>query len=818
MTHARAVRAPAALAALGVALGVVLEARTACGPVRFVAARGAAAVLLAVPAAVNCVHRHRAIPSAAMLALDVSLLASLAVAGSIAYDAHHRLASPSDACLLPRGVPITATARVVEVRPSLSSGTRVVVAFERTGEAPAPPERAASGLVWASWPDAEEPPGRGDTVELSGPLEDPRGRRNPGAFDFAAYLRHRRILTVMRCEDARVLARSPGLGRVQQWIAAAIERRLPGETGTLMLGLLLGRTGELPDDLMDAFRRSGTVHILSVSGLHVGFILLIAHALLRSARVPPTAARLLSIPCLVGFAALIGPGAPVMRATAMVIIMIAARSMGRAPSTLNAVGVAAIGILSLDPGSALDLGFQLSYGATLGIVLLYGPARRLVPAPRGRLASRAGKLLDALVLSTSAQLAVAPTLIATTGQFTIVAPLANLVIVPLSTFAVAAGIAMLAANALPGLSSVFAGSAWVSLELLLALTRFTGERAWSAVPVAARFAPAAFLGVVALALCVRGGRARRAGLAAAAGTIVLAAVLAWTGPGRDRARIVFFDVGQGDAALLELPRRRYVLVDAGPGAPWMRSDAGKGVIAPFLRREAVTTLEALVVTHGHDDHVGGAAAVLRSVRVRRLVLPEGWERNTLLAAVAEEARARGTRVVDVARGDSLALPGVDSLRVLGPPRGPDARDIEENDRSVVLLVRIGTARVLLTGDAGRRIDEFVVAAGDALAADVLKVAHHGSPTSSSPLFLQRARPGVAVVSVGARNRYGHPDAAVLERLEACGALVLRTDRDGAIVLDLGQGVLTAEGVASGRRVDAAVQSTREEGGPTTTSE
>ncbi len=136
-----------------------------------------------------------------------------------------------------------------------------------------------------------------------------------------------------------------------------------------------------------------------------------------------------------------------------------------------------------------------------------------------------------------------------------------------------------------------------------------------------------------------------------------------------------------------------------------------------------------------------------------------------------------------------------------------------------LRLRVGAARLLFTGDAGRRIDELEVAAGDALAADVLKVAHHGSPTSSTRSFLERARPAVAIVSVGARNRYGHPDAAVLGRLEACGACVLRTDRDGAIVLDLwGGGLLTAEGTASGRNAAAALHGTRETEGPTTTTE
>ncbi len=200
------------------------------------------------------------------------------------------------------------------------------------------------------------------------------------------------------------------------------------------------------------------------------------------------------------------------------------------------------------------------------------------------------------------------------------------------------------------------------------------------------------------------------------------------------------------------------------------------------------------------------------------MLPDGWERSELLAAVAAEARATGTTVVCVARGDSLALPGVGWVRVLGPPERARAPDLEENDTSVVLRLRIGAAILLFTGDAERRIDDLVVAAGDALAADVLKVAHHGSATSSTPPFIERADSGIAIVSVGARNRYGHPDAAVLERIEASGALVLRTDRDGAVVLDVWEESVTAVGTASGVSAAATLHGTRETGGPTTTSE
>jgi competence protein ComEC len=619
----------------------------------------------------------------------------------------------------------------------------------------------------------------------------------------------------MRCDAARVVREARGVGGLQRALAGVIERRLPGEPGTLMLGLLLGRTGELPDDLMEAFRRSGTVHILSVSGLHVGFVLLIAHALLRSARVAPRAARLLSLPCVVGFAVLIGPGPPVMRSTVMAVVVVLAGAMERAGSTLNAVGVAALALLALDPGCALDLGFQLSYAATLGIVLLYGPLREALPEARGR-AARLTWLRDALLLSSAAQAASAPTLIAAAGQLSVAAPIANLVVVPVSTFAVASGMAMLAADRVPFLGTLFAGSAWASLEVVERAARLTGDQAWSCVPVAARFAPAAFLCVAGLALALRGRMARAVGTAVAVAGLALAAALACVGPGRDRARVVFFDVGQGDAALLEMPGRHYVLVDAGPAAPWMRSDAGRAVIVPYLRREAVTRLEALVLTHGHDDHAGGALAVIEQAAPRALVLPDGWEGSEALARAADAARRVGARVVTVARGDGLLLEGADSVTVLGPQ--PGVPDADGNDSSIVLLVRAGGTRLLLMGDAGVRVEEALLAAGERVGAGVLKVGHHGSATSSSPGFLERVAPGIAVLSVGERNRFGHPDAGVLGRLAACGAAVMRTDRDGAVVIRLRGGRPRASGTASGGTAAAPAQVVRERDGPTTTSE
>jgi competence protein ComEC len=298
-------------------------------------------------------------------------------------------------------------------------------------------------------------------------------------------------------------------------------------------------------------------------------------------------------------------------------------------------------------------------------------------------------------------------------------------------------------------------------------------------------------------------RGRRAGLAVLVGSAVLTAALGLTGPGRSFPRLVFFDVGQGDSILLELPRRRYVLVDAGPGptsadrASGQRvRDAGRDVVLPHLRHEGVTRLDGLVITHAHADHLGGAASVLSAVRVDTLFLPAGGSADARLVELVHLAQRRGARVREVRSGDTLSIGGF-RFAVLWPDPTV-AASWSENNSSLVLRGLVSGCGVLLTGDIERRAEVRICAAHEDLSAWVLKVPHHGSGTSSTEAFLRRVSPGLAVAQVGERNRHGHPDVETLHRLDAVRAAVLRTDLDGAVVVTIREGRTIARSVASGR--------------------
>ena len=800
-------RVPALVTALATALGVGLAGFCAAGDGPHVALfrlLAPAGLLLCLPAAVNLLGRRH--PRA--LLTDVALLCALIAAGFVHYEVSHTALSPDHVALKRTGEAVALRARVAEVRRTSSGQANVVVeALElRDTLRPGLLREPASGLVWARWPDGEAFPTRGDVAVLAGELSVPGGRRNPGAFDFASYLRNRRIHRTLRhCE---LIEREYADRRLTlaEWIYRTVPQRVPGVPGEVLRGLLLGTGRELPDELTESFRRAGTVHVLAVSGLHVGFIVLIVHAVLRSLRLPRKVARLLVLPALVGFVLIVGPKPSVIRASTMAAFLIVAPLLERRPNPLNALGAAGLALLLTRPGSLFDLGFRLSFSAVAGILLLHRPLEEALSVPLRALGRFAVKLAAPVALSLSAQIGVAPILVGVFGEASVISPIANLAVVPLAGLSVASGIALLVSESLGSWpASAFAAVAWSSIRLLVLITERLGDCPWATVQVATRFWPAVLCATTGLCFRMRtmSVRGRRAGVAVMLGSVVLAASLFLAGPGRSYPRVVFFDVGQGDSVLLELPRRQYFLVDAGPGpASGARAektyvrDAGKEIVLRHLRREGVTRLAGVVVTHAHADHYGGAASVLAGVRVDTLLLPVGRTSDVRLADLIAVAERRGTGVRELSSGEVLRI-GDTSLAVLWPA-ATIGDDWSENNSSVVLRGTVSGHDLLLTGDIERRAEEHLCATSAALAAGVLKVSHHGSRTSSTEGFIRRVSPGLAVVQVGERNRYGHPNPQTLDRLEATGAFVVRTDIDGAVVVTFHSARTVVRCVASGR--------------------
>jgi competence protein ComEC len=679
----------------------------------------------------------------------------------------------------------------------------------------------------------------GDRVELTGRL------LAPGDDDYGAFLRRTGVAGTVRATSLRAIATAgppdapAALESLRRGAGDALAVALPEPAAGLAAGILIGLRDRVDRDLAAAFTTAGVSHVVAISGWNIAIVGGVVGALLhRASRRRRSLAILLAV---VAYTAFAGASPSVLRAAAMAAVVLLARESGRAGRAAAALGAATAGLLLVDPGLARDAGMQLSVLATAGLLVWAAPIRaRLDRLGAGRLPDW---LAESLSLSTAAQMATLPVILATFGRLSLISPLANLAVAPIVPAAMAGGALALAGGLLAGLGAPIPIAAplalpgWLALGALIAVVRVA-----AAVPAASvELAPpldsalAAIAGLAMLAMIpavgrrIRaalsrsrprigagmrrgqprpapgggptspgvgparrepagpgparqdGGRARQAvarWVAVALAAAVALTVLAASARPDGRIRLSVLDVGQGDAILIEGERGGRLLVDGGPDGPSLLTALDER-IPPWDRR-----IDVVVVTHPHEDHVGGLPALLERYRVGRAF--ENGMRGPGPAYEAWRAGLAAHRVpvAVLAAGDTLAVDSV-RLRVLWPDRGsvpadPPATGSGINDHSVVLLGEAGGGRFLLTGDTEEGVDP--VLGGRGLPrVDLLKVAHHGSRTATSGPFLDAVRPAFAFVSVGAGNDYGHPSTSTLARISARHARILRTDEAGTIV-------------------------------------
>ncbi|MCI0546530.1 MAG: DNA internalization-related competence protein ComEC/Rec2 [Candidatus Rokubacteria bacterium] len=648
--------------------------------------------------------------------------------------------------------------------------TRFPLVLRGTGTEPV---RPAAGVVPLSLYGPAPPLTPGDHVRVAGEVRALEPFRNPGAEPRGGRPRTPRHFATARATGVERLppAPVPWWLRTRLWIHTVIEGHLPPVSGALLEGLLIGERRQLPPTLLGDFRRAGVYHVLAISGFNVALVAGSAFLLFRLVRVPAPLAAVLALATLLAFAAVVGGQPSVLRATVMGGLFLAAGLLGRESRVWNSLAAALVVLLVLDPGSLAEPGLQLSFAATAGLL-------HLGPWTRARLAPWCpGPIASALAVSVGAQLGVTPVMLLHFGQLSPLGVVANLLVVPLAGLLTTGGVLTLAVATV---SEPVARPLFQSLWLLLVLLRVI-VRAFAALPGAIVYvSPPPALAVAAAGLALlflpwARGRAAALGVAALAIGAGLATIVAALPDGL--ARVVVLDVGQGEAILIRAPNGQALLVDTGGGGPG-RGDRGERVVVPVLRRLGLRRLTALALTEGAADHAGGLAGLLEGMPIDEVWIPAGSEGAAWLGPVA----ARGIPRRVLARGDRRWI-GPLLVTVLHPGRTttPGEPESGERAREEPLLLRVEWglfAAVLATGTG--TAEATTLGAGQPLEATMLKVSGNGSRRGSPPEFLAAVGPRLAAIPVGARNPFGHPAADVLARLGAVGAMVYRTDQDGAI--------------------------------------
>ena len=693
----------------------------------------------------------------------------------------------------------------------------------------------------------------GERLRLPAKLRMPRNYGNPGALDLVGYLASQgiRLTGSARATQVEILPGFEGsrLGlwraRARRSILAHILTLWPGERGALMQAMLIGGRAFFGREIKTDFQRTGTYHILVVSGINVGILAFAVFWALRKLPFRETAATVLTILLSWGYAFVADLGSPVIRATIVLNIYLLTRLLFRDRAGLNALGVAALGILLVNPRTLFEASFQLTFLSVIAVAGIAVPVLRWSIYPlqnglknldspafdyslpsyaaqirsdlrlvRAHLARTVGKpVANFITVRTASGMLAATELVIGSAiiQFALTLPMAwyfhrvttlslpaNALVIPI------AGILLPTAVLAISLSYIAGWLAWVpahitpySLDLLTGGVRLFGHFRLSGVRVPTPSLTMCFVAAAAFCLAlflVRRGPALKvmalAILAAAAFALVLLPPKPRLQPGV--LEITAIDVGQGDSLLIATPDGKTLLLDSGGLGAASRSDfdVGEEVVSPYLWSRGIRRLDAVAISHAHSDHMGGMPSIISNFHPRELWY--GVESPTReFEAVKKCAEVSGLALQRHQAGDAFEFGGV-QVRVLNPQPGWPGTEHGQDDESLVLHFQYGKTSALLVGDSHYRIEKLMI--DESPQADLLKVGHHGSLTSSSPEFLAAVHPQFAVVSAGFYNTFRHPRPEVMERYAASHITTYRTDLAGGVSFYLDGKSVTARPV------------------------
>lgn len=629
----------------------------------------------------------------------------------------------------------------------------------------------------------------GDSFACIGNVDFPEDMRNPGGFDETKYLKRYRASFSFRCDEntSRTLSDQHSLssrftGPLRSSVRTRLKKNISDSTHLpLFQALILGDRSGLDDSTRRQFQVTGLMHVLAVSGLHVMLVAMLTYGILRQILLRLRASwiltewtRLILSTMLLATYCLISGGSPsILRASVMAFVFMSSNVVGRLPSSINSLCIAGLIILLTDPLQLFQAGFQLSFAAVLSIVTIM---------PRlGTLQGRLKYLHGSVMVTLAATLGTAPVLLKHFGSFSLSGFILNPLAIPLTALSLLAGIAAsISAHTIAG--NVFGASASLFADLLLRLTEW-GERYVRFELFADYFADTTWIIIALLALSIarwHKSTERRKFLktfvAASTAAIFLNLGLKKHEPGLD---VIFIDVGQGDAALIRTPCGQNYLVDTGPGT--VEYSGAARSIYQVIRSMGIRSIDTVFISHPHSDHIGGLHELIEMVPVENVVTNGRNYDSGLFAHTINAIKDRQIGLITTGTASQkLHKQGCVGMRLLDTHENYDT-----NDASLILRLDYGDTSFLFTGDSEKSAENSLVKKyGLLLSTSVIKVAHHGSETSSTTEFVFAStydqKDGLAVISSGRNNRFGHPDSNIVRRWKESGYEVLNTANHGAV--------------------------------------
>ncbi|MCB0726648.1 MAG: DNA internalization-related competence protein ComEC/Rec2 [Ignavibacteriae bacterium] len=642
----------------------------------------------------------------------------------------------------------------------------------------------------------------GDKIMLKGKLSEPAGKRNPGEFDYKRYLEIHDIHKLFYTNgynNVSVISENNLNFLFQKLIYPAkiyvlriIDKNYDSNEASYLKGLVTGERSGITEDMKNDFVNAGVMHLIAVSGLNVAYIIIFVMLTLTVMRVSLFPKVIITINFLIFYCMFTGSSASIVRASIMGILVLTALLIERKILFYNSLGVAAMLILLYDPKQLFDAGFILSFSATFSMVILYSRFEQLFITKLAQYRSPFKKISLALIVllftSLAAQIGTIPITANYFGKISIISLLANVVAVPLANLSLAIGFLQIIFSVISdNLSALTAETNGLLLYCQLSFIKWCASFEFAFIKVRDfNFADMIFFyGSVILIFSIKNARDIFT-------RIILCLLLAggnliYNFDMTKKLRITFMDIGQGDCALIQTPDGRNILVDSGQSS--FTSDSGERTIIPYLERCGISKIDLLIITHLHMDHIGGINSILKKIEIGKII-DSGQKYNSVFINTMDSLiSAKNIKREIVSCGDLIDELKDIRIYFLYPEKNYRDKDLNFqkenlNNGSVTFLLKYGEKDFLFTGDAEKESEQTMVNQySDFLKSDVLKVAHHGSITSTTIPFILKNKPDLAVISCGKFNKFNHPSDIVLNRLERSGTKVFRTDTDAAILME-----------------------------------
>lgn len=620
----------------------------------------------------------------------------------------------------------------------------------------------------------------GDSLYIEGEFKQPEEARNYKGYNYKQYLKTKKIIGTVELEKAKILKSSNGsfIHNIQKYIKDTRNGTLTDEEGNLLLAILSGDKDKLSEDIQESFKTSNLSHMLAVSGAHVSYIILGLTYVLQNSIIGKKNGKIVCIFFLLVFMAITNFTPSVTRACIMAVLTLFSGIIYRKSDVYTNISVAALITLIFNPYSLLDLGFQLSYGGTIGIIIFI---KRIQEKKSN---SKVINYIKQMALvSIYANIIIIPIMMYhfNTVSFTFI--ISNIMASPILGIIVITGflfiIASITVKPLTRLIAIFIKPI---LSILIKISQICSKLPFSNILVVTPYMFNVISYYAIILYCIKSKKNNKCKIIIyLLIVLILINFIIYIFP--QKLRIFFIDVGQGDSTLIITPDKKTVLIDGGGSDSF---DVGEKVLLPYLLDRRILKVDYVLISHFDTDHCGGILTIMEKVKVKNIIISEQAEHSENYERFKKLMIHKKIRLIEVKKGDKIKIGRYSEFKILFPT----SRLLSENllnNNSIVAQFNYNNFKMLFTGDIEKLAEQQILKAEKAeIRADILKVAHHGSKTSSIPEFIKAVKPKIALIGVGKNNTFGHPNQQTIKNLENIKCRIYRTDLQGEIIIKIDQ--------------------------------